>query len=119
MSSNEELSEDPIALSETPYESTALDTQKLEHRKGAFGAAQATCIYLYSLFFAMLAAFILDTDFRVIFVEKPHVSAILIALLLVPSFLLWGIIRAAFSVEYDKDTLSTIIKLVKETHPLS
>lgn len=102
MSSNEDLSEDPTGPSETPADSISLDKQKFEHRKSAFCAAQVACIFLYSLFFSILVAFVLDTDFRVIFVEKPHVSAILIALLLVPSFLLWGMIRAAFRVEYDK-----------------
>ena len=58
---------------------------------------------------------------------RPHVTAIPIALLLVPSFLLWGMVRAAFKVEPDEESLSAVtktavhetLKVVNGSHPLT
>lgn len=125
MPSNEELSEDPIVISES--QQTALDTQRLQHRESAFRAAQVACLYLYVLFFGLLMGFVLDTDFRNFLTARPHVTAIPLALLLVPSFLLWGMVRAAFKVEPDEESLSAVtktavhetLKVVKGSHPLT
>ena len=43
-------------------------------------------------------------------VNHQHTIILLVALLLVPSFLLWGMVRAAFKTDIDDDTLSKAIR---------
>lgn len=43
-------------------------------------------------------------------VNHQHTIILLVALLLVPSFLLWGMVRAAFKTDIDDDTLSRAIR---------
>lgn len=121
---NEELSEDPIVISES--QQTAIDTQRLHHRESAFQTAQVACLCLYILFFGVLMGCVLDTDLRAILAAPPHMNALPIALLLVPSFLLWGMVRAAFKVESDEKSLCSVAKMAthetlhtaKGSHPL-
>ena len=69
---------------------------------------------------------VLDTDLRDILAAHPHMNALPIVLLLVPSFLLWGMVRAAFKVEPNEESVSGVtktavqetLKVVKGSHPL-
>ncbi len=83
-------------------------------RRWIFWAALAVCSILYLTFLGMVAFFIWDSDMRIAILAHPHLMTLLLALLIIPSFILWGIVRS--------ESLTSVIgKCLQEwikAHPL-
>lgn len=76
------------------------------------------CIILYILFFIAMALLIYSTIALQIFIAHKHLMGIWIALLVVPSALLWGLVRAVYNVNPSQNAQDTM-KAMSSIHPLN
>lgn len=98
--------------------SVRLETQKIFHRKFFFWTCLIICAVLYLLFFILvIRAWWSDTFFQILLTHK-HIGAFILALLIVPSALLWGLLRAAYMPENAPKETDSLIKTASSLHPL-
>ena len=95
----------------------SLERQKLGHRKILFRFCLWVCISLYVLFAAAIGKAILSDDFFLTLLAHKHIAAFILALLIVPSALLWGMMRAAYMPEKEPVDAEELAKLFKGIHP--
>lgn len=123
MSENEDLSSDDCSgKKQAPQIPGAnlsiLDLQNHEQRENLFKWCFRVIIILYILaFVSIILAFCTDSVLSWAIIEHPHLMAIPLSLLIVPSFLLWGIVRGVYRMAQDKNDLSEFLKTIKN-HPL-
>lgn len=95
----------------------SLERQKLGHRKILFRFCLMVCISLYILFAAAIGRAILSDEFFLTLLAHKHIAAFILALLIVPSALLWGMMRAAYLPEKEAVDTEELAKLIKSMHP--
>lgn len=95
-----------------------LETQKIFHRKLLFWTCLIICAVLYLLFFILfIRAWWSDAFFQILLTHK-HIGAFILALLIVPSALLWGLLRAAYMPENASKETDSLVKTASSLHPL-
>ena len=94
------------------------ETQRRAYKRYAFYGAAIICIILYMLFFIAMALLIRSTIALQIFIAHKHLMGIWIALLVVPSALLWGLVRAVYNVNPSQNAQDTM-KAMSSIHPLN
>ena len=95
----------------------SLERQKLGHRKILFRICLMVCISLYIMFAAAIGRAILSDEFFLTLLAHKHIAAFILALLIVPSALLWGMMRAAYLPEKEAVDTEELAKLIKSMHP--
>ena len=109
----------------TPEQSTGTKwvDERLNHerqlrfyKKVAFWLACFICIVLYVTFFIVLYLLFTNTLILQIMIIHKHLMTIVIALLLIPSAILWGIVRAVFKVSGPSNS-SEVLKTISSAHP--
>ncbi len=83
----------------------SLDNQRLEQRKAVFSYAKWFCIACYGLFLAFLWKLHEVGPMLKMVQESPHLLIVGMALLIVPSIILWTVIRAVYHSDNGKDTV--------------
>lgn len=96
----------------------SLDTQKLHQRKNLFFWVKIVCASSYGLFLVSFVLVIFCEKYFTAFLEHKHLAFFLLALLLMPSFLMWGLLRAVYAPESKKDD-EDAIKIINAAHPAS
>lgn len=94
-----------------------LARQKLLHRRVLFWGSVVMCGLLYVLFFAMVIYACSSCTFFQILLTYKHIGAFILALLIVPSALLWGLLRAAYMPEHSPKESDSLIKAATNLHP--
>lgn len=95
-----------------------LDAQCYEQRKSLFRYGQVVIGGLYVVFFIVLLSAIFCPVIRGAIAHYPHLLALPMALLIVPSFLFWGAIRAVYRVPSEKEAVTDILK-ASANHPIN
>ena len=90
--------------------SISLDLQRYEQRKFLFCAVCIVCFLLYVTFFGVMWAMASHTIVLQMFIAHEHAVGLVLALLLVPSAMIWGLVRAIFKVESSKESYSDVLK---------
>ena len=96
----------------------SLDRQKLNQRENLFFWVKVICGASYILFLASFFVAIFCDKYFSAFLEHKHLAFFLLALLLMPSFLMWGLLRAVYAPESKKDD-EDAIKIINAAHPAS
>lgn len=94
-----------------------LARQKLFHRRVLFWGCVMVCGLLYVLFFGMVAYACSSCFFFQILLTYKHIGAFILALLIVPSALLWGLLRAAYMPEHATKETDSLAKIAASLHP--
>lgn len=94
-----------------------LTTQKITYRKILFWLCLTICGILYLSFFWLLSRAIWDEKFFQILLTHQHIGAFVLALLIVPSALLWGLLRVAYMPEHTEKETDTFVKAAQNFHP--
>ena len=89
------------------------------HRKIIFGSVCGICVLLYIVFFIALYNIAFDTSALDLIVNHKHLMAILLALLIVPSAMLWGLTRAVFQLNVSKDGPADVVHEGIRLYPFS
>lgn len=76
------------------------------------------CILLYGVFFLGLFMLHYSPTAQNNFISHNHLLGILLAVLIIPSAILWGIVRAVFRIS-SSTTSSETIQTVSSLHPFS
>ncbi|WP_297848798.1 hypothetical protein [uncultured Desulfovibrio sp.] len=98
--------------------SVRLETQKIFHRRFLFWTCLGICAVLYLLFgILVIRAWWSDAFFQILLAHK-HIGAFILALLIVPSALLWGLLRAAYMPETAPKEADNLVKTASSLHPL-
>lgn len=101
-------------------EPTLPEMQKLWQRKTLFWVYLSIILLLYGLFALLVGMALCSDAFFATLTAHKHMGILIAALLIVPSILLWGLARSAYSPEKNGQNLpELIIKLIKEGNPLS
>jgi len=109
----------------TPEQSTGTKwvDERLNHerqlrfyKKVIFWLACSICIFLYVIFFIILFLLFKSTLVLQIVIAHKHLMTILMALLLIPSAILWGMVRAVFKVSSASNS-SEVVKTISSAHP--
>lgn len=100
-----------------PTGEVLLARQKLLHRRVLFWGCVGVCGLLYVLFFVMVVYACSSCTFFQILLTYKHVGAFILALLIVPSALLWGLLRAAYMPEHSPKESDSLIKAATNLHP--
>lgn len=100
-------------------EKLAHDSQRRCYKAVLFWTASTICLLLYMIFFAFLWIFFTDTVFMQIFLEHKHITGLALALVLVPSAILWGLVRAIFKVDPSSQNYGDVLKEGIKIHPFS
>lgn len=133
-----DLSQDPVEskngdgsiLTSESHLDVSLEKLVLRHRKWLFVVVLIVCCLLYLALFCVLFCllFYKGSHFVYLVERTPYVIAFAISLLLVPSALLWGLIRAVFLNKNDdygkKEEVGTVdlvslLKALSKVHPTS
>lgn len=96
-----------------------LDTQRYRHRQWLFIAVFIICSLLYVIFFSVMWLLSTHTIMLQMFLAHKHVIGLVLALLLVPSAMLWGLVRAVFRVDPSKENYANMVKEGMKIHPFS
>ena len=100
-------------------EDISLETLQVRHRKYAFTFAMWVCAILYAQFLVVFWWTFWDTyRFQLFLMHKTSV-ALAISLLVVPSAILWGILRAVFKVPEQKRPASDLLETGERVLPQS
>ncbi len=91
--------------------------QRLRHRTFTFYGVIGVCCLLYLSFGIFLWKLHSHMTMLEKFAANPHLTAFLLALLIVPSALLWGTIRAVFRVGKPSVDID-VVKAITSAHPL-
>ena len=100
-------------------EQVSLDKQKFEQRKMLFSLIPIVCGVSYLLFLISFGAIVISDKYFSVFLEHKHIAIFMLSLLIMPSFLLWGLLRAVYVPENNDDDIKDLIKTIKATHPAS
>jgi len=92
--------------------------QQRFYRKVIFWGAASICTALYILFFGFIALLFFSTIAMQMFLSHSHFVAVFMALLVVPSAILWGLVRATFKIESQQNP-TDIVKAITSFHPTS
>lgn len=103
----------------SPGEQVSLDKQKVEQRKILFWIVPIVCGVSYLLFLTSLCAVVAVDTYFIAFLAHKHIAIFMLSLLIMPSFLLWGLVRAVYAPESNDDDIKDLIKTIKATHPAS
>lgn len=94
-----------------------LEEQLLFQRRLVFGATVTVCGLM---FIAFGVSFFWSHFFRVLIVAHSYAAVLAMALLIIPSFLLWGLIRAVYKVGADSGNIpEVVIKEIHKVHPIT
>lgn len=107
-----DLSSDDDTQDEEGYRAS-LGKQKLSQRCVIFWTCFIICILLYLLFALSLVFAVIDPILWIAIIEHKHLVALLGALLVVPSALLWGMVRAAYTPEKESIEIEEVAKTIK------
>ena len=100
-----------------PTGEVLLAQQKLVHRRVLFWTCIGICAGLYLLFaLLVIRAWCSDAFFQTLLNYK-HIGAFILALLVVPSALLWGLLRAAYMPEHSPKEADSLVKAATSLHP--
>ena len=122
MSENEDLSADERSENNNAYQVpgsnlSLLDQQTHDQRKTLFGCCLGIIVIFYLIALsALIWTFCTDSFLAWAIIDHPHLMAIPLSLLIIPSFLLWGIVRGVYKMNQDKSDLSEFLKTIK-SHP--
>ena len=100
-------------------EQVSLDKQKFEQRKILFRWVPIVCGASYLLFLISFCAIVFSDAYFIAFLAHKHIAIFMLSLLIMPSFLLWGLLRAVYAPESYDDDIKDLIKTIKATHPAS
>lgn len=98
-------------------ERLAHERQLRLYKKVAFWFALIVCLLLYGVFFLGLIMLHYSPVAQLAFVSHNHLLGLLIAILVIPSAILWGIVRAVFRV--SDAAANETLKSVTNLHPFS
>lgn len=95
--------------------------QSRKYQKFAFYGASGICLLLYISFFVMLFELHSNTEMLRLYLEHKHLFGLFLSLLIVPSAILWGLLRAVFhvSTSSSQSNTSDILKTITTLHPSS
>lgn len=94
-----------------------LEAQLLAQRRFVFWATVGVCGLM---FFAFGVSFFWSHFFRILIVAHSYATVLAMALLIIPSFLLWGLIRAVYKVGADSGNIpEVVIKEIHKVHPIT
>ena len=94
-----------------------LTSQKIKHREILFKTCMGVCGALYLMFIILfIYAWWSDAFFQTLLNYK-HIGAFILALLIVPSALLWGLLRAAYMPEHSPKESDSLVKAATSLHP--
>ena len=97
----------------------SLDKQKFEQRKKLFLLVPTVCGVSYLLFLISFGAIVFSDTYFIAFLAHKHIAIFMLSLLIMPSFLLWGLLRAVYAPESNDEDIKNLIKTIKATHPAS
>ncbi len=95
----------------------SLEIQRYRHRQWLFIAVCIICALLYAIFFSVMWMLATHIIMLQMFVAHRHVMGLLLALLLVPSAMLWGLVRAVFRIDPAKEDYTNVLKEGFKIHP--
>lgn len=114
-------SESSIPASVSPTASWV--TERLKHAKQirwykaiAFCLTGVVIFLMYATFFVLLGFAVFCPEHRAILEQHKHFLGIMLALLIVPSALAWGVVRSVFRSENDSST-DSVAKSIAAIHP--
>lgn len=122
MSENEDLSSDERSENNNAYQVpgsnlSLLDQQTHDQRKSLFRWCLGIIVIFYLIAFStMIWAFYKGSFLSWAIIEHPHIMAIPLSLFIIPSFLLWGIVRGVYKMNQDNSDLLEFLKTIKN-HP--
>lgn len=105
-----DLSQDEESVSPS---SVSLDAQRYEHRRQVFTFIKWFCGACYLLFLVFLVELHFFASMREVFVRHPHMLIIGMALFLVPSFILWTVIRSVYKAD-DTSQIQTPLEIASK-----
>lgn len=95
--------------------SVNLDKQTLSQRRIVFGTTLTVCGLMFGAFGYF---FFCSHFFRILIAVQPYAGVLGMAMLVIPSFLLWGLVRAVYKVGSDTEkTSDEFIKELRRLHP--
>lgn len=94
-----------------------LNQQKAVHRSVLFLSCLVICGLLYLLFFTFVIHALWSKEFFLILIMHKHIGAFILALLIVPSALLWGMLRAAYMSDRTQTEPDSLVKAATSLHP--
>lgn len=100
-----------------PKNEIRLELQRYRHRQWLFVAVCVICGSLYAIFFMVMWALAMHTIMLQMFLAHKHIIGLVLALLLVPSAMLWGLVRAVFKVEIANENYADMLKECFKIHP--
>lgn len=83
-----------------------------------FWFALGICVLLYGVFFLSLFMLHYRPTAQINFISHNHLLGVLLAVLIIPSAILWGIVRAVFRISAST-TSNEAIQTVSSLHPFS
>lgn len=92
--------------------------QRRRYQACLFWFASFICVLLYAVFFGAILLLLTHTIALQAFFAHKHSLALILSLLIVPSAMLWGLVRAVFRVEPSQQKYTDIIKEGIALHPL-
>lgn len=95
------------------------ERQRRLHKRAIFWSAFILCLLLYFSFFLLLATLGCSTIALQAFLAHKHTLGLALALIVVPSAILWGLVRAVYRVEGPSQASNTTIQELLKTHPFS
>ena len=98
-------------------ERLAHDAQRRRYKTYLFWASVCICALLYFSFFSLLILLFTHTVMLQMFLAHKHTLGLFLALLLVPSAILWGLVRAVFKVEVSQEKYAAALSEGIKLHP--
>ncbi|MDY0204821.1 MAG: hypothetical protein RBR49_11965 [Desulfovibrio desulfuricans] len=98
-------------------ERLAHDQQRRKYKTYLFWGICILCAMLYGIFFSALVLLMTHTVAMQAFFAHKHVLGLLLALLVVPSVMAWGLIRAVYRVEHPTTNYGELFKSGISMHP--
>lgn len=98
-------------------ERLAHDRQRRRFKTILFYLVLFLCFLLYVIFFLTLWLLLTHTVAMQAFFAHKHTMALILALLLVPSVMLWGLIRAVYRVEPSPANHGDLLRSGMNMHP--
>ncbi len=99
-------------------ERLAHDRQRRRFKSILFWSVCVLCFFLYVTFFFSLVLLLTHTVAMQSFFAHKHILGLILPLLLVPSLMTWGLIRAVYRVEHSTLDYGDVLKFGMNMHPL-
>lgn len=109
---------EPIDLTSSFDGMGPAEALNLSQRRELFRFSKHVIIGLYTAFVFVVVAFLSCPALQSAIIHHPHLLALPMALLLVPSFLLWGAVRAVYKVPQEQSEAANIVKAAVN-HPIN